>query len=70
MLIVLNNNEFSLGSQYTVQNLDKIHCLSTMSQSNHINQGGKENKLTKLSSWIMLRFHLQPKLEINLASYN
>ena len=58
-----DSNDRSLKSRYTMQNLVKIHCLSTMSQNNHINQRGKENKLTKLSLWIMLRLYLQPNLE-------
>lgn len=53
-----------------MQNLDKRYYLSIMSQNNYINQRGKENKFIRLSPWIMLRPHLQPKLKIKLVTHD
>ena len=47
----------------------KIHCLSMMSQNNHLNKRDRVNKLTKLSPWIMLSLHFQPKFEIKLTTH-
>ena len=37
-------------------------------KQNNSNKLERESKLTKLSPWIILRLHLQPKFEIELAT--